>query len=359
MIAYTAIACDTSQGMSQDEFELAWQQARLVSPIKADEEVLVFPSLAKREADGIVKFTLHVWVYEPEENDIGRRAFVSALESAIELQSDAERRVFKDRVWRFLVDNESRKRVTLRVGRQLFTLPRTSGDGHALVDVEMPAADFGDQSVLPIEVALRPGDDRVMMSRVQLAHGSRLLVSDIDDTIKVSHVRSKRALLRKTFLEDPEVVPGMVELYERLLGPLGHLHFVSSSPYQLFLPLERMCSLAGFRPASFGLKRVRPKGLSVTRLFGNPLESKPRAIVPLFQRFSEATFVLVGDTGEKDPEVYGNLYRQFGARIERILLRDVTQEPRDAVRYQTAMAEVPDSVWQLFADPSEVAVGGV
>lgn len=339
---------------TQDDFEAAWQQARAESPIKADEEVVVFPSLAKRDEDGVLRFTLHVWVFEPETDSRARGLLVAALERALDIANDAERRVFGDRVRRFIVDNESRKRVTVRVGRRLFTLPATRGDGHALLDVELPASDFAGEPSLVVRVALKPSDERVMEGRVLLADGGLILVSDIDDTIKVSHVRDKRGLLRKTFIEEPELVTGMASLYERLLGPNGHLHFVSSSPYQLFAPLQRMCSEGGFRAASFGLKRIRPKGFSVAKLFEDPEESKPRAIAPLFERFPAASFILVGDTGEKDPEVYGNLYRQFGQRISRILLRDVTQESRTAERYRAAMLDVPDATWQLFADPSEI-----
>lgn len=339
----------------QGDFASEWQAARVASPIKADEEVVVFPSLAKRDDDGTIRFTVHVWVFEPETDGRVRGLLVAALQHALDIANDAERRVFSDRVRRFIVDNEGRKRVTVRVGRRVFTLPKTRGDGHALLDVELSASDFdAGESVLPIEVALRPDDDRVMAGRVLLSEGGLILVSDIDDTIKVSHVRDKKGLLRKTFLEEPEVVTGMARLYERLLGPQGHLHFVSSSPYQLFAPLERMCSQGGFRAASFGLKRIRPKGFSIAKLFEDPEESKPRAIAPLFERFPAARFILVGDTGEKDPEVYGNLYRQFGERISRILLRDVTQELRTAERYRAAMAGVPDTTWQLFADPDEI-----
>lgn len=357
----TRVACDARRMTSTpDDFDNAWHAARVASPIKPDEEVVVFPSLARRDEDGTLRFTLHVWVFEPEADGRMRGLLVAALERALDIASEAERSVFSDRVRRFIVDNEGRKRVTVRVGRRLFTLPKTRGDGHALLDVELSPSDFdAGESVLPstelpIAVALRPDDERVMVGRVLLSDGALILVSDIDDTIKVSHVRDKKGLLRKTFLEEPEVVAGMATLYERLLGPKGHLHFVSSSPYQLFAPLERMCSQGGFRAASFGLKRIRPKGFSVAKLFEDPEESKPRAIAPLFERFPAARFILVGDTGEKDPEVYGNLYRQFGERIARILLRDVTQELRTADRYRAAMLGVPDPIWQLFADPNEI-----
>ena len=49
--------------------------------------------------------------------------------------------------------------------------------------------------------------------------------------------------------------------------------------------------------------------------------------------------ILVGDSGEHDPELYGRRsHARWPDRIERILIHDVTGEPRDAVRYRAAFA---------------------
>ena len=60
--------------------------------------------------------------------------------------------------------------------------------------------------------------------------------------------------------------------------------------------------------------------------------------------------MLVGDSGELDPEVYGKIYREFPTQVVAIHIRDVTQEARDAPRYKLAFADVPADRWTLFTD---------
>ena len=65
-------------------------------------------------------------------------------------------------------------------------------------------------------------------------------------------------------------------------------------------------------------------------------------------------FVLVGDSGERDPEVYGAIAREHAARIDAVLIRDVTGEPADAERYRLAFDGVARERWRLFTDPAEL-----
>jgi phosphatidate phosphatase APP1 len=63
----------------------------------------------------------------------------------------------------------------------------------------------------------------------------------------------------------------------------------------------------------------------------------------------------VGDSGERDPEIYGALARNFPKQVTRIFIRDVSKEPADAERYRTAFRDLPPGTWQIFHDPSEIA----
>ena len=59
------------------------------------------------------------------------------------------------------------------------------------------------------------------------------VISDIDDTIKISKVLSKRALLKHTFYSYFKPVNGMNELYQRWSEQFCQFHYVSASPWQL------------------------------------------------------------------------------------------------------------------------------
>ena len=77
-------------------------------------------------------------------------------------------------------------------------------------------------------------------------------------------------------------------------------------------------------------------------------------IEPILRAYPNRDFVLVGDSGEKDPEVYGELARRFPRQIMSIHIRSVDGATRDQERIKSAFREVPDSNWQLFEDAREL-----
>jgi phosphatidate phosphatase APP1 len=66
------------------------------------------------------------------------------------------------------------------------------------------------------------------------------IVSDIDDTIKVTHVPAgKKTILRNTFLNEFQAAAGMRDRYQQMIADAGAaadvcFHYVSGSPWQLF-----------------------------------------------------------------------------------------------------------------------------
>ena len=90
------------------------------------------------------------------------------------------------------------------------------------------------------------------------------------------------------------------------------------------------------------------------KLFDSPERYKLAAIEPLLRQFPNRQFVLVGDSGEKDPEAYGALARKYPGQVRHIFIRDLTGENAEATRYRKAFAKVPDEVWQVFKEPLEI-----
>ena len=103
------------------------------------------------------------------------------------------------------------------------------------------------------------------------------------------------------------------------------------------------------------LKDFRAKDTTMLQLFADSETTKPAVIGPLIEAHSDELFVLVGDSGEKDPEVYGQMARRFPERVVRVLIRDVTGEARDSARMEAAFRDVPPECWELFTDPATVA----
>lgn len=61
--------------------------------------------------------------------------------------------------------------------------------------------------------------------------------------------------------------------------------------------------------------------------------------------------VLVGDSGERDPEIYGTIARLYPKRIRRIFIRAVKGEKDNDKRFTEAFKGVPREKWMIFRDP--------
>jgi hypothetical protein len=345
----------------------ALQQAALRAAIKSDEEVVFFPTaawLAPRDASAagaeVWRIPVHGWIYEPELDDLLREALVLSLKEALDIDELPPDAPLDERLRSFLFDNERGKRIEVEIAGRVHALPPSQADGHFEAVLSLPAAEVraaAPDGRLAVRAITRPDDPRVLAGEISLVEPAGLLViSDIDDTVKITEVRDREALLRNTFLAPFQAVPGMAGVYRRWIDRAAgdHLHFVSSSPWQLYPALRAMLDQAGFPAATFTLKRVRLKDRSVRALFADPRETKPEAIQALLDAYPGRRAILVGDSGELDPEIYGEIARRHPQRVAYIAIRDVTGEPAAAPRYQQAFRDLPAQLWQIFRDPAEL-----
>jgi phosphatidate phosphatase APP1 len=180
------------------------------------------------------------------------------------------------------------------------------------------------------------------------------VISDIDDTIKISAIGNRRELLRNTFCRPTAPVPGMAELYRAWAEAGVRFHYVSASPWQLFEPLGAFARSNGFPAGVFHLKQVGVTDGTLRRLFDSPEEYKVPIIGELLARFPQRQFILVGDSGEKDPEIYGELARKHPAQVSKILIRKTDGATMTEERLRSAFAGVPREHWQVFEAPEEV-----
>jgi phosphatidate phosphatase APP1 len=208
---------------------------------------------------------------------------------------------------------------------------------------------------LDLRIVPPHGDQREFAGHVQLISEVGVsVVSDIDDTIKVSHVAHRRLLLRNTFLRDFQAVDGMAELYRDWAEGGAVFHYVSSSPWQLYGCLSRLLIDEGFPKGSFHLRSVRFRDPSVLRLFVARRRDKRRVIRSIIRSFPRRQFVLVGDSGERDPEVYGSLGREFPGQIQRILIRHVRGRAWTQDRCERAFRGLPLTKVVVFQDANDV-----
>jgi len=238
--------------------------------------------------------------------------------------------------------------VTL--GDQHIDLGVTGKSGHLRRTIELPGELVREHAGADATLRLAPvGLDMPLGITARLIEPRGIsVISDIDDTLKASYVWKKRKLIRTTFTRQWKPTKGLAGVYQQLAGAGAVFHYVSTSPWQLYPALAQFTQRAGFPDGTFHLKRFRWKDRSFLDLFAHAAQYKPRLIEPILDRFPRRRFVLIGDSGECDPRVYGQVARQRPHQVAAILIRDVAELGADHPTLREAFAGLPPERWQLF-----------
>lgn len=344
--------------------------------LKLDEQIVFFPTVAQRiPGENAWRAEIRGCVFEPEP----RGWFTAALRETLDLKdvelTPAEEKMFTERARLFLVDHERGKKIFVRFGDQVFTVGKSGADGRFSGEVKLrdtalerraptrrddnpETKHAGSETGAPFTAVLSENDPRMFSGEVFLLENEGLsVISDIDDTIKITEVRDRNATLRNTFLREFQPALGMAEFYQRLARERGaQFYYISASPWQLYEPLQEFVGKQGFPRGTFELKEFRWKSRKFFSLFTDPVKYKTGVIEPLLTQFPKRRYILIGDSGEKDPEIYAALARKYPKQIERILIRDVTNEPAASERYTKAFAGIPIGRWQVFRGPTEIQI---
>jgi len=325
--------------------------------LRSDERVMFFPTLGWKRG-GAWHLEIHGWVYEPETRPLIEATLRHALGLSDDELTEKGKAVFSERARFFLVDNERRKRVSIELAGNVYRLARSEANGHFTEKLELAGMLLTRMVETNRIASFRPAEsmEPAPIGEVHLLEDHGLsVISDIDDTIKISQVRDRDALVKNTFVRPFQPIPEMAALYQSWAGKFGaQFHYVSASPWQLYPALAGFTRSNGFPAGTFHLKQFRVKDESFFDLFASPERYKPGVIEPMLRRFPNRRFVLVGDSGEKDPEIYGAIARKFPRQIAAILIRNVTAEEPASVRYRNAFRGLPAEQWAIFKDPSKM-----
>jgi phosphatidate phosphatase APP1 len=148
------------------------------------------------------------------------------------------------------------------------------------------------------------------------------VISDIDDTIKMTGIlQGVKTVLGNTFFKKTNDVPGMADVYNEWYRKGVAFHYVSNGPWQLYPMLDQFFRDHRFPPGAAHLRMY--DGISAV-LQDQPGQTKQDRIIDIFNDFPHRRFILVGDSGEKDPEVYAEIARRFPDRVVCIFIHDVT-----------------------------------
>jgi phosphatidate phosphatase APP1 len=114
---------------------------------------------------------------------------------------------------------------------------------------------------------------------------------------------------------------------------------------------------AGLPAGSMHLKLFRLKDSTPLGRLPSRKRSKRRTIERILADFPRRRFVLVGDSGELDPEVYATVTRRNPEQVQAVLIRQVEGKPsREKVRgrLDRLAATLPAGMLRVFTDAAEV-----
>ena len=175
------------------------------------------------------------------------------------------------------------------------------------------------------------------------------IVSDVDDTILETGVQRVRRMVLQTFTGSSltrTAFPGSVELYQDLAAGVNPVFYVSSSPWNLHAFL-----VAFLRHRGFPLGPVLLRDLLGTWAGREQKHDRIREVLDLYP---DLPFVLLGDSGERDPEIYADIVRAYPGRILAVYIREVRLDPGDGRVETVSDAWASDVPFVLAADTDAV-----
>ena len=324
--------------------------------LKKDESVIFFPTSAHLAADGNWVLPIHHWVFEKEEGSISRKLVKKVISETFEgigvSEKQADSPQTKKRLMWFLVDNHRNKQIDIILDGQLKKLNKTAANGHAKTLLSLSGKKYKKGGGW-VSFKAKDKYQRGFTGEAQLIPQTGLsVISDIDDTIKISEVLDKKALVKNIFTRPYLATPGFPAYYRQLQQQGAYFHYVSASPWQLYPSLKPFMQ-ANYPKGTFSLRNFRLKDSSLLSFFGSSHDYKVKAISEIIKRYPKHQFILIGDSGEHDPEVYTDIYQQFPKQIKSIQIRVVKGSNMKIERFNQLFKVAPKTLWKIFSVPNQ------
>ena len=238
---------------------------------------------------------------------------------ATERGPQAERRAVRG--WRsFLTAQVPGARVEVQVGDR----------------VETVRADRGGYIDTVLECDLEPGwhdvvlrlDGQSATARVLVIGPEQCLamVSDVDDTVMVTALPRPLLAAWNAFVlhqNARRAVPGMSELYARWqrANPEAPTFYLSTGAWNIAPALARFLERHGYPGGPFLLTDWGPTN---TGWFRSGQTHKLDTLRRLMAELPHVSWVLVGDDGQHDPQIYADIAKEFPDRVALVAIRQLT-----------------------------------
>jgi phosphatidate phosphatase APP1 len=162
------------------------------------------------------------------------------------------------------------------------------------------------------------------------------IISDLDDTVIKSSAGNKLRQLQLLFGNDVRsraAFAGVEQLYHGLVGgPSGTnsnpIFYISRSGWNIYDVFQEFLEDKNIPPGPLFLQDLAFKEDKSSAL-GHESHKRDR-IRSLLDVYPRLQFVLIGDSGQDDPETYRRIVHQKPDRVKAIYLRDVSPDERDS-----------------------------
>jgi phosphatidate phosphatase APP1 len=191
-----------------------------------------------------------------------------------------------------------------------------------------------------------------------------VVISDIDDTITETGVANKAVMLWRLFMQGARsrtAFPGIAALLRAFHrgvsgAELNPMLYVSRAPWSIYEVLD----------AFFNLHRIPVGPILFLREWGMTWESplprrskghKLELIRDMLTLYRDLPFVLIGDSGQRDPEIYAQIVHEHPRRVLAIYIRNVSRDPARLRAIEDLAMQVVDagSTLLLAADSMAMA----
>ncbi|MDQ1140525.1 App1 family protein [Pedobacter agri] len=208
-------------------------------------------------------------------------------------------------------------------------------------------------------------NDNVLSSsegKVYIPHITQYaFISDIDDTVMISHSATIGRRLRELFIKNPrtrKTFPDAAKHYQQLA--LSHTNrnqpnpffYVSSSEWNLYDYLLETFRFNKLPDGAFLLNTLkRWSDLVKTGKTGH--EGKLLRVMRILDAFPNQKFVFFGDNSQQDPTIYTLIVEKYPNNIAAVYIRNIRPEKEEETRNLLDKVKAKNVSALLFDDSSE------
>jgi len=182
------------------------------------------------------------------------------------------------------------------------------------------------------------------------------VISDIDDTVLWTNVTNRlnmMLMLARSNAHTRKPFKGVAAFYRALRDGAGGnennpFFYVSSSPWHLYPTLIEFLRVQDIPVGPLMLKE-----LGLRKVFGSGRHHthKLEQIENILRFYPQLQFILIGDSGEQDPEIYAEVVKRYPQAVRVIYIRNVNPDPSRIEALDRLIEEVRSTGAQLILAP--------